>query len=128
LRALTDWLDANETRSFGAMLLDMYPKGPILDQTYRSGQDPLEIASWFDPGNYTFEPNDRFRNLWIQGGPRARVFFAKTPRRAPALNKIPLVKWKRGYTYISSTHMLLPRGLNVVYGANGQKNSPVGNS
>ena len=65
LRALTDWLDANETRSFGAMLLDMYPKGPILDQTYRSGQDPLEIASWFDPGNYTVEPNDRFRNLWI---------------------------------------------------------------
>ena len=119
LRALTDWLDANETRSFGAMLLDMYPKGPILNQTYRSGQDPLEIASWFDPGNYTVEPNDRFRNLWIQGGPRARVFFAKTPRRAPALNKIPLVKWQRGYTYISSTHMLLPRGLNVVYDTNG---------
>ena len=119
LRALTDWLDANETRSFGAMLLDMYPKGPILDQTYRSGQDPLEITNWFDPGNYTVEPNDRFRNLWIQGGPRARVFFAKTPRRAPALNKIPLVKWQRGYTYISSTHMLLPRGLNVVYDTNG---------
>ena len=119
LRALTDWLDANETRSFGAMLLDMYPKGPILDQTYRSGQDPLEIASWFDPGNYTVEPNDRFLNLWIQGGPRARMFFAKTPRRAPALNKIPLVKWQRGYTYISSTHMLLPRGLNVVYDTNG---------
>ena len=119
LRALTDWLDANETRSFGAMLLDMYPKGPILDQTYRSGQDPLEIASWFDPGNYTVEPNDRFRNLWIQGGPRARVFFAKTPRRAPALNKIPLVKWQRGYTYISSTNMLLPSGLNVDYDTNG---------
>lgn len=119
LRALTDWLDANETRSFGAMLLDMYPKGPILDQTYRSGQDPLEIASWFDPGNYTVEPNDRFLNLWIQGGPRARMFFVKTPRRAPALNKIPLVKWQRGYTYISSTHMLLPRGLNVVYDTNG---------
>ena len=101
------------------MLLVMYPKRPILDQTYRSGQDPLEIASWFDPGNYTVEPNDRFRNLWIQGGPRARVFFAKTPRRAPALNKIPLVKWQRGYNYISSTHLLLPRGLNVVYDTNG---------
>ena len=74
------------------MLLDMYHKGPILDQTYRSGQNPLEIASWFDARNYTFEPNDKFRNLWIQGGPRARVFFAETPRRAPAINKIPLVK------------------------------------
>ena len=97
----------------------MYPKGPILDQTYRSGQDTLEIASWFDPGNYTVEPNDRFCNLWIQGGPRTRMFFAKTPRRAPSLNKIPLVKWQWGYTYISSTHMSLPRGLNVVYNTNG---------
>ena len=119
LRALTNWLDAHETRFFGAMLLDMYPKGPILDQTYRSGQNPLEIASWFDAGNYTVEPNDKFRNLWIQGGPRARVFFAETPRRAPAINKITLVKWHRDYSYISSTHMLLPRGLNMVYGTSG---------
>ena len=29
LRALTDWLDASDVRSFGAMLLDMYPKGRI---------------------------------------------------------------------------------------------------
>lgn len=29
LRALTDWLDASSIRSFGAMLVDMYPKGPI---------------------------------------------------------------------------------------------------
>ena len=34
---------------------------------------------------------------------------------APALNKIPLVKWHRAYTYVSSTHSLLPRGLNLVY-------------
>ena len=31
------------------------------------------------------------------------------------MNKVPLVKWDRKYTYISSTHMLLPRGLNLVY-------------
>lgn len=29
LPALTGWLDASSIRSFGAMLLDMYPKGPI---------------------------------------------------------------------------------------------------
>ena len=56
-----------------------------------------------------------FRNLWIQGGPRSRVFFADQPARAPALNKIPLVKWDRRFAYVSSTHMLLPRGLNLVY-------------
>ena len=115
IRALTDWLDGSNVRSFGAMLLDMYPKGRLDAVPYRRGQNPIEIASWFDPGNYMIEKNRKFGNLWIQGGPRARVFFPDTPKKAPALNKIPLVKWNRRYTYISSTHMLLPRGLNLVY-------------
>jgi hypothetical protein len=115
LRALTDWLDASSIKSFSAMLLDMYPKGRIDQHPYRAGQDPLEIASWFDAGNYRIERNPRFGNLWIQGGPRARVFFADQPQRAPALNKVQLVRWHRRYAYVSSTHMLLPRGLNLVY-------------
>ncbi|HEX9858539.1 MAG TPA: glycosyltransferase family 2 protein [Paracoccaceae bacterium] len=115
LRALTDWLDASSIKSFSAMLLDMYPKGPIGAQPYAAGQDPFEIANWFDSGNYVMSRNKKFGNLWIQGGPRARMFFADVPERAPALNKVPLVKWDREYAYVSSTHMLLPRGLNLVY-------------
>lgn len=115
LPALTDWLGASSIRSFGAMLVDMYPKGPVDAQPYREGQDPFEIAAWFDSGNYTMEPNPRFQNLWIQGGPRARVFFPEQPALAPALNKIPLVKWERRFAYASSTHTMLPRGLNRVY-------------
>ena len=115
ITALTDWLDNSSIRSFGAMLIDLYPKGRIDAEPYRAGQDPLEIAAWFDSGNYSIKRNPTYGNLWIQGGPRARVFFADTPEAAPALNKIPLVKWDRRYTYVSSTHMLLPRGLNHVY-------------
>jgi Glycosyl transferase family 2 len=115
LRALTDWLDASNLRCFSAMLLDMYPKGPVGAQPYREGQDPLEIAQWFDAGNYTISRNWSLGNLWIQGGPRARAYFADQPWNAPALNKIPLVKWRREYAYVSSTHMLLPRGLNLVF-------------
>ena len=115
LPALTDWLQASAIRSFGAMLLDLYPKGPIDEITYHAGQDPMDIVHWFDSGNYTIERNWRHRNLWIQGGPRARMFFSDDPYRAPALNKVPLVKWDRKYVYVSGTHMLLPRGLNLVY-------------
>lgn len=115
LRALTDWLDASSIKSFSAMLLDMYPKGRLDENPYQSGQNPIEIANWFDSGNYSMSRNKRFGNLWIQGGPRARMFFGDNPEKAPALNKIPLVKWDRKYTYVSSTHMLLPRGLNQVY-------------
>lgn len=115
LPALTDWLDTCSIRAFSAMLLDMYPKGKLGDHTYLPGQDPIETACWFDSGNYTISHNPAFGNLWIQGGPRARVFFPDEPGRAPALNKIPLVKWDKRYAYVNSTHMLLPRGLNRVY-------------
>ena len=117
IRALTDWLDASEIRSFGTMLVDMYPKGRLDAQPYAEGQDPFEIASWFDSGNYMIQKNAVYGNLWIQGGPRARLFFPGNPAGAPALNKIPLVRWDRDYTYVSSTHMLLPRGLNQTFDA-----------
>lgn len=119
LPALTDWLDASDVPSFGAMLLDMYPKGRIDAFTYREGQDPLEITSWFDAGNYSIKRNPTYHNLWIQGGPRARRFFPTNPKKAPALNKTPLVKWNRSYVYVSSTHSLLPRKLNKVYDLQG---------
>ena len=115
LPALTDWLDASSIRSFSAMLLDMYPKGRIDAQPYMPGQDPMEIAAWFDAGNYVISKNRVYGNLWIQGGPRMRVFFPDAPAKAPALNKTPLVKWDRSYVWVSSTHTLLPRGLNLVY-------------
>lgn len=115
VRALTDWLDNSGIRSFGAMLLDMYPKGGVQDHSYVAGQDPMDIACWFDSGNYMMDRNDEYGNLWVQGGPRARMFFADEPDKAPALNKVPLVKWDKSYAYVSSTHMILPRGLNLVY-------------
>lgn len=119
LRALTDWLDSSSRRSFAAMLLDMYPKGAVSDEIYQEGQDPFAIASWFDPANYAIRKNPQFENLWIQGGPRARMFFADKPQAAPALNKIPLVRWERHFAYASSTHMILPRSLNRVYDEDG---------
>lgn len=119
LSALTDWLDASSVNSFGAMLVDMYPKTSIDDVAYAEGQDPIEIAEYFDAGNYMISRNPKYGNLWIQGGVRARLFFAGEPDRAPSLNKIPLVKWSRGNVYASSTHMLLPRKLNLVYDESG---------
>lgn len=119
IRALADWLDASGVRSFGAMLLDMYPKGPVGQTTYEKGTDPFKVARWFDPGNYIMTKNKLLQNLWIQGGPRARVFFASKPKQAPALNKVPFVKWRKPYAYVSSTHMILPRGLNLVYDQQG---------
>lgn len=115
LAALTGWLDDHDQRSFPAMLLDMYPKGPVAGHRYDAGEDPFATARWFDAGNYMIRKNPALHNLWVQGGPRARVFFADRPHDAPALNKIPLVRWSKSCVFASSTHMLLPRRLNLVY-------------
>ncbi len=100
---------------FGTLLLDLYPKGKIHNARYMIGQDPVEAAPYFDASNYFIERNKKYGNLWIQGGPRMRAFFRERPQFSPALNKTPLVKWSSGNVYVSSTHTLLPRGLNLVY-------------
>ncbi|RKF16248.1 glycosyltransferase family 2 protein [Roseovarius spongiae] len=119
LPALTEWLERKGIDAFGALMLDMYPKGPLDAQTYEAGEDPFEILQWFDGGNYMIQKKKDLENLWIQGGPRARNFFARNPRRAPTMGKVPLVKWRRRYAYVSSTHSLLPRRLNHVYDETG---------
>ena len=115
LPALTAWLDAAQVRSFGALMLDMYPKGPLQAQTYTAGADPFDALCWFDGGNYMIQRQPVLQRLWIQGGVRARMFFADQPERAPTLGKVPLVKWQRRFAYVSSAHSLLPRDLNEVY-------------
>ena len=119
LPALTAWLDGAQVRSFGALMLDMYPKGPLDAQSYDAGQDPFQALCWFDSGNYMIQKQSVLQRLWIQGGVRARLFFADQPERAPTLGKVPLVKWDRRYAYVSSAHSLLPRDLNRVYDENG---------
>lgn len=119
LRALTQWLDAAEQISFPAMMLDLYPKGPVSQSPYHAGDDPFAILHHYDPANYTIIQQERLKSLWIQGGPRARTAFADRPRRAPTLSKIPLVKWSRRFAYLNSTHSLLPRRLNQTYDATG---------
>lgn len=119
LHALTDWLDRQGQPAMGALTLDLYPEGRVSDARHAPGEDPLEILRWFDSGNYQVQVQPRMGNLWIQGGARARAFFAAEPRRAPTLNKIPLVRWHWRYAYVNSTHALLPPRLNRVYATDG---------
>lgn len=119
LRALTDWLDRQGQTALGALTVDLYPAGRVSEGAHAPGDDPLTVLRWFDSGNYQVQVQPRMGNLWIQGGARARAFFASDPRRAPTLNKIPLVRWHWRYAYVNSTHALLPPRLNRVYATDG---------
>ncbi|MFT6459882.1 glycosyltransferase family 2 protein [Pseudophaeobacter arcticus] len=121
LSDLTARLGQQGLPGFGAMMLDLYPRGALGDQPYAPGQDPLEVLNWFDAGPYRATRQSPMGNLWLQGGTRERVFFAARPERSPTLNKIPLVKWNRRYAYVNSTHSLLPPALNGLYEGPGGK-------
>lgn len=121
LHHLTDMLESDGLKAMGALMLDMYPKGPVGNHVYHPGDDPTTLLSWFDAYGYWAQLQPRMGNLWVQGGARARCFFAGAPERAPTLNKIPLIYWQRPYVYVNSTHNVLPPGVNKVYDAPGRQ-------
>ncbi|MFC3570443.1 glycosyltransferase family 2 protein [Paracoccus sp. TOH] len=113
LRALTAHLDARGIPGMGALMLDLYPRGP-LDQPSGGGSVTEELP-FFDAGPYPCQVMQPRRNRWVQGGVRQRVFFADRPQRAPTLNKLPLIRWHWRYAYVNSTHSMLPPRLNDLY-------------
>jgi hypothetical protein len=111
LKELCAYLDSKRKQSFFTTMLDMYPRGSIQSAVYEQGQNPLEVANWFDPTGYHQVQSHR-KDWWIRGGVRRRVFFADSPEYSPALNKTPLVKWSKHFLYIMSTHTLAPDRIN----------------
>lgn len=119
LPALTAWLDQEGLAAMGCLMLELYPRGPVTDAPHQPGQNPTEVLGWYDAANYTIRTKPDLGALWVQGGPRSRMFFADRPQRGPTLTKVPLVKWHWRYAYWNSTHSLLPRRLNRIWDAEG---------
>jgi hypothetical protein len=108
-------MDATGRPSFGVVMLDAYPKGSVSAGNHVPGENPFDHLCWFDADGYRARRHAVFDNLWVQGGVRDRVFFRDQPQRAPTLNKTPLVRWRRSYAYVTSTHQMLPLALNHVF-------------
>lgn len=113
LRALTAWLEARGAEAMAAMMVELYPKGPLSAAYHTAGQNPVEVLPYFDPQGYDRTEMPRYRHVSIRGGPRRRVFFADQPDLAPHLHKVPLIRWHWRYAYLSSTHLALPARLNA---------------
>ena len=112
LEELTAYLDASEERAFFCIMSDMYSDKSIDETHYQAGTDPLEVCPYFDKNGYAVQTNEYYQNRHITGGVRRRIFDRNTPEEAPALVKIPLVKWEKHYAYVLSMHLILPRFLN----------------
>lgn len=115
LRVLAKALEDARTPALGALMLELFPKGPLSAVQHGPGDDPTRLLPWFDAGPYRAQRQAPVQNLWVQGGPRDRVFFPDAPARAPTLNKLPFVNWQRGYAWRNSTHAALPPRLNLAW-------------
>ncbi|MCF3973281.1 glycosyltransferase family 2 protein [Paracoccus salsus] len=115
LRTLTDHLQRRGLAGMGALMLDLYPQGPLNRADAPPGAALTDRLPFFDAGPYRCQVQLPKRNRWVQGGARERVFFADRPHRSPTLNKLPLIRWRRHYAYVNSTHSMLPPGLNDLY-------------
>jgi hypothetical protein len=78
LHTLTQWLDDRKRVCFGATMIDLYPKGRLGAQDYVAGDDPTKVLCWYDAFPYWVQLQPKYRNLWLQGGPRARFLCRHT--------------------------------------------------
>lgn len=112
LRSLARYMEGIGQPSLFAPMIDAYSDRRLSETALDAGTDPFALCPWFDRFNLCQHYDDRRRNFWVQGGVRMRCFLPEAPQRAPALNKVPLVKWRAGLRYVSSMHHLNDPGLN----------------
>lgn len=108
---LVQVLDSRSIKSLQCMMVDLYSERPVEDNVVGVGADPLSVCRLYDSHGYRHTRDKRTRTVWIKGGPRARTFFAGEDG-APALNKTPLVRWKRFSRFVQVAHRLWPANLN----------------
>ena len=111
LHALAQFLDDDHRPCLHALLIDAYSDRPLAETVLEEGDDPFAICPFFDRDGYV-QRESWGKSTWVQGGPRLRVHFRDNPVEAPALNKIPFVRWRRHYHYRKSMHDAWPRRLN----------------
>ena len=118
IKDLMDFLDTERRGHLYALVIEMYGDRPAAELALDPGRHPLSALPYFDPYGYTTSPRvGPLRSVAMRGGVQRRTLFREQPRRAPALNRVPLVKWRRFYGYVAGTRLLMPRELNHPHAA-----------
>jgi hypothetical protein len=111
LGALARFLEDDQRACLHTLLVDAYSDRPLEATRLGEGDDPFAVCPFFDRDGY-LQREGWGNGTWVQGGPRLRAHFPDRPDQAPALNKMPFVRWRRHFHYNRSTHDAWPRRLN----------------
>jgi hypothetical protein len=83
LRALTAHLDAIGSEAMPALMLDMFPPGPLARCAYRAGTPLVATATLFEPPRLRREAIAEFPHALDYGGIRERLFFPEADPARP---------------------------------------------
>jgi len=117
LNSLASFLEEDKRDCMHALMLDAYSNQALEDTKLLEGQSPFDICPYFDRDGYIQAPGWS-NGVWVRGGVRMRKQFQDRPEQAPSLNKIPFIKWRKGYHYRMSMHDAYPLRLNRPHAQN----------
>ena len=115
-------LEREQKQALSTVLLDMYSQQPLKDAHYSSGQNFLEVCSYFDRNFFSLKEQKAgpFKNqIGYWGGLRQRIFKNlenSDGTRLYCLNKVPLLKYdysiklKEGFHWIGNAEISTQTG------------------
>ena len=106
LHDLCKFLDDEGGMALHCILLDTYSKGSIKDVRYKSGENPLKVAPWFDS-----ETHHKMRSRYY-GGMRERVFGI-----TPCITKYPLFRFNKDIQVSRGMHEISIKPTQGIRGA-----------
>jgi glycosyltransferase involved in cell wall biosynthesis len=101
IQMYTKILDSNDIDFVRAVLVDVYPDGPLMDEN-KTDEEYLESCNYFDRA----ETLSQLKN----GGPRSRIFLDNAEKPSP--HKPALMKFNN--YFLTSSHTVYPRNQNDV--------------
>ncbi len=117
IRDLTDFLESEQRKHAFAIVVDAYGDGPASEMQLSDTVSPFEQLPYFDRFGYQTAAAEPLSVIPILGGVQRRYLYGDEPQRAPALNRIPLIKLNWDCYYLASTRMAVPALLNTPHSA-----------
>ena len=113
IRDLTDFIESEQRKHVFAIVVDAYGDVPASQLQVSANVSPFEQLPYFDRFGYQTAAEEALKVIPILGGVQRRYLYGDEPQRAPALNRIPLIKLNWDCYYLASTRVVVPSFLNT---------------
>jgi hypothetical protein len=113
IRDLTDFLESEQRKHAFAIVVDAYGDGPAAELSASGEMPPPEQLPFFDRFGYQTAAAEELDVIPILGGVQRRYLYGDEPQKAPALNRIPLLKVTWDCYYLASTRVVVPTRFNT---------------